>query len=302
MTKEAIVTAGGHRGDASPEKDQPRADELRRTWICADDYGISPAVSAAIRDLVGRGRLNATSVMTTAPSFSPAEAEALASLNSAGRRVAIGLHVTLTAPFRPLSASFRPLHGGAFPPLGSMMGLAAFRRVDRAALAAEITAQLAAFSAAFGRLPDFIDGHQHVHLLPQVRDEVVGTTRRVAPAAWLRQCGSARPVKDRLDDRKGLFIDWLSRGLRPRAAALGIAVNPAFAGTYDFREDADFARLFPQFLDRLPDGGLIACHPGRVDPELERLDPLTTLREKEYDYLAGDDFRKVLAAHRATLA
>ena len=32
------------------------------------------------------------------------------------------------------------------------------------------------------------------------------------------------------------------------------------------------------------------CHPGFVDAELERLDPLTTLREREYAYLAGDAF------------
>ena len=41
----------------------------RRIILCADDYGISPAVSAAIRDLIARGRINATSVMVAAPKF-----------------------------------------------------------------------------------------------------------------------------------------------------------------------------------------------------------------------------------------
>ena len=41
----------------------------RHIIICADDYGISPAVSAAIRDLIARGRINATSVMVAAPKF-----------------------------------------------------------------------------------------------------------------------------------------------------------------------------------------------------------------------------------------
>jgi len=35
----------------------------RRIWLCADDYGISPGVNRAILELIGRGRLNATSVM-----------------------------------------------------------------------------------------------------------------------------------------------------------------------------------------------------------------------------------------------
>ena len=50
-----------------------------RIWLCADDYGISPAVNAAIRDLVVRGRINATSVMVAAPSFHRSEAVSLTS-------------------------------------------------------------------------------------------------------------------------------------------------------------------------------------------------------------------------------
>ena len=44
------------------------------------------------------------------------------------------------------------------------------------------------------------------------------------------------------------------------------------------------------------------CHPGFVDAELRRLDPLTTLREKEYAFFAGDSFPTLLAAQGAALA
>jgi hypothetical protein len=44
------------------------------------------------------------------------------------------------------------------------------------------------------------------------------------------------------------------------------------------------------------------CHPGFVDAELERLDPLTTLREKEFAFLAGDGFPALLAARGFALA
>src|SRR6185312_12462903 len=89
----------------------------RRIWLCADDYGISPAVNSAIRELVVRGRLNATSVMVAAPAFHRSEAVSLDMLNAGAARVAIGLHLTLTAPFRPLSANFAPMREGAFLPL-----------------------------------------------------------------------------------------------------------------------------------------------------------------------------------------
>ena len=65
---------------------------------------------------------------------------------------------------------------------------------------------------------------------------------------------------------------------------------------------AEFAKIFPRFLAGLPDGGLIMCHPGFVDAELERLDPLTTLREHEFAYFNSDAFPRVLAAHGVALA
>jgi len=37
--------------------------------LCADDYGIAPGVGRAIRDLLDRGRLSATSCMVVSPDF-----------------------------------------------------------------------------------------------------------------------------------------------------------------------------------------------------------------------------------------
>jgi len=275
---------------------------MTRIWLCADDYGISPSVNAAIRDLVVRERLNATSVMVVAPSFHRGEAVALQALNSTTQRVAIGLHVTLTAPFCPLSEGFRPLRAGAFVSLGTLLLRAGLRSLEPDALMTEITRQVGVFAELFGRPPDFIDGHQHVQLFPQVRDALLAVARREAPAAWVRECGRALPIRHALDDRKGLLLDVLSRGFRRRAAALGVHTNPAFAGTYAFRDQADFAATFPQFLDGLPDGGVVMCHPGFVDSELQKLDPLTTLREQEYAFLIQDTFPGLLARHGVALA
>ena len=47
----------------------------RRIWLCADDYGLSPGVNRAIRDLIERDRLNATSVMVVGPSIGHDEVE-----------------------------------------------------------------------------------------------------------------------------------------------------------------------------------------------------------------------------------
>ena len=273
----------------------------RRFWLCADDYGIAPGVNVAIRDLVARRRLNATSVMVLAPSFSRAEAHALAALNAGEQRVAIGLHLTLTAPLGPLTKDYAPLAAGAFLPVATTLRLALQQRLDVAALTREFRAQFEAFANAFGRPPDFVDGHQHVQLFPQVRQAVLETASWIAPTAWLRQCGGSLPLHRRLTDPKGLLIDWLSREFRARARNLGIATNPAFAGTYTYRANVNFAAIFPGFLEGLPEGGLVMCHPGHVDAELERLDPLTTLREQEYAYFCGDAFVALLEKRGLTL-
>ena len=86
----------------------------RRIWLCADDYGLSEGVNRAIRDLIGRGRLNATSAMVVGPAIGRDEVAALQSVAGNSPRCAIGLHATLTAPFRPLTMHFRPLDGGMF--------------------------------------------------------------------------------------------------------------------------------------------------------------------------------------------
>ncbi len=272
--------------------------DSRRIWLVADDYGISRAVNAAIRDLLVQGAINATSVMVVAGGFDADEADQLALLR-ARSPIAIGLHLTLTAPFRPASAGYTPARDGTFLSLrhtlaGSMLGL-----LSAPALATETEAQIVRFKAAFGRPPDFIDGHQHVHLFPHISSRVLSVAARCAPGAWVRQCGR---VTARFSDRKALLLDVLSRRFRNHAQVYGVRTNPAFAGTYDFDPNANFADLFPRFLDGLPDGSVIMCHPGTVDAELARNDPLTSLREREYAFFKSDAFRRLMVERGYTLA
>ncbi|HSR75105.1 MAG TPA: ChbG/HpnK family deacetylase [Xanthobacteraceae bacterium] len=277
----ARTQASGSRAD------RPAVD--RYIWLVADDYGISRAVNAAIRDLMALGSINATSVMVVASGFDDEEAAKLSASRGDG---AVGLHLTLTAPFRPLSAGYGPTHDGAWLSLGETFVASMLRRLNAQALTEEIAAQIARFTTAFGRPPDFIDGHQHVHLFPQIGRCVLSVARQSVPGAWVRQCGHATFS---LSDRKAVALDALSRRFRKRAQASGVRTNPAFAGTYDFRSSADFADLFASFLDDLPDGGVIMCHPGQVDAELARNDTLTTLREREYAFFKGEAFRDLLA-------
>jgi chitin disaccharide deacetylase len=277
------------------------AAPLRRIWLCADDYGLSPGVNRAIRDLIERGRLNATSVMVVGPAIGRDEVSALQTAAAGSPRCSIGLHVTLTAPFRPLTMHFQPLNGGMFLPFPKVLRAGLLRRLDPEIIHAELMVQLAAFNELFGRAPDFVDGHQHAQLFPQVRDAFLTAVKAAAPSAWVRQGGRNQPLAKRLGTPKALFLDILSAQFRRRASRANIAFNPGFAGAYDFSRQPDFSALMPQFLDGLPDGGLIMCHPGFVDETLVSLDPLTVQREREHTFLGGEHFPHLLAANKVTL-
>jgi predicted glycoside hydrolase/deacetylase ChbG (UPF0249 family) len=278
----------------------------RRIWLCADDYGISPGVNRAIRYLVKRHRLNATSVMVVGPAIDRDEVDklkdAVAERDAWGDRFAVGLHVTLTAPFRPLTMHFKPVDGGMFLPLRKLLLRALTRRLDREIIQSEISVQLSTFKELFGRAPAFVDGHQHAQLFPVMRDAFLSAVAEHAPGAWVRQGGRNLPLLQRLNAPKALLLDALSTQFRMRAARANIAFNTAFAGAYDFSRKPDFGALMQKFLQGLPDGGLVMCHPGFVDETLVALDPLTHQREQEHAFLAGEQFEPLLAANRVTLS
>jgi chitin disaccharide deacetylase len=238
----------------------------RRIWLCADDYGLSPGVNRAIRDLIERGRLNATSVMVVGPSIGRDEIGALQTAAANSPRCAIGLHVTLTAPFRPLTMHFRPADGGMFLPFPRLLRAGLMRRLDPEIILAEMMVQLAAFTEMFGRAPDFVDGHQHAQLFPGVRDAFLMAVKQAAPEAWVRQGGRNQPLARRLGSPKALVLDVLSAQFRRRALQADIAFNPGF-----------------------------------VDEVLVGLDPLTTHREHEHAFLGGEHFPRLLAANKVTL-
>jgi len=272
----------------------------RHIILCADDYALAPGVSAAIRELIGRGRLNATSVMTVFPGFE-AEAKSLQSVKNP-IPLSIGLHVTLTGGFVPLVAPPIPTSDGRLPPSSKLLPPVGFFRINRHAVKAEVKAQIEKFKNAFGRVPDYVDGHQHVQLMPGVRSPFLAAVAEAAPKAWVRQCAPVTLSADFFGNSKSRFLGILSRGFRKHAQKLGLAFNPGFAGAYDYALPKDFGALFPRFLEGLPSGGVIMCHPGHVDETLIARDSLTDQREKEYAFLMSDGLTSALQRAGATLA
>lgn len=259
--------------------------------LCADDYGIAPGVSRAIRDLIARRVLTATGCMTGGPWW-PEEGAALRPLSGMAD---CGLHITLTDQ-TPLGAMPRTAPDGRLPRLGALT-LAAYRgRLDRAEVAAEIDRQIARFSAAIGAPPAFLDGHQHVHQLPVVRDVVIARARDMG--SYLRYATEPLPaiLRRGVAVTRAAAISLMGAGLRRRGERAGVRGNSIFRGVRDFSPRESYPLLFPRYLERPVPGMMVACHPGLVDDALRAVDPVTVPREGEYRYFMDDSFARDLAA------
>jgi chitin disaccharide deacetylase len=254
--------------------------------LCADDFGLSPAVSRGIMTALSAGRLNATSAMTTRPFWAAAARD----LRNAGFDADVGLHLNLTlgAPLTTMP-QFAP---ATLPAIGQLLRDANKQELPLAEIGREIEAQIEAFVAAFGREPDFIDGHQHVHVLPGIRQSLFAVLERTGLAGrlWLRDSGD-RPLRilaRGIEVKKALGLAWLARGFAAEAKARGFMVNDGFSGYSAFRDADDFAANFARYLVAPGQRHLIMCHPGHVDAELASLDPVTTTREKELAFLLSE--------------
>jgi predicted glycoside hydrolase/deacetylase ChbG (UPF0249 family) len=267
----------------------------RPICVCADDFGLSPAVSNGILQAVEAGRISATSAMTNRPDW----VRGADALRPFADRVEVGLHLNLTLG-APVSSAQKIAPGGRFPLIAAWM-----RGTPPPAdeIRAEVRAQLDAFVAAWGGPPDYVDGHQHVHALPAVRDVLLDelSERGLAGRLWLRNSGDkiARILARRSVLPKALVLAWIARGFAKAAKARGFATNDGFSGFSAFDPRRPVAPDFARFLKATGPRHLIMCHPGLVDDELARLDPVTTKRSSELSFLLSPDWPAQLA--RASL-
>ncbi len=270
-----------------------------RFTLCADDYALTQGVSRGILELLEAGRLAAVSVMVTQPEWPHAASE----LRPYGSAADIGLHLNLTLG-SPLGAMPGLARSGELPALGRLVRAALVRRLPLPEIKAEIARQIDAFSEHFGRLPDYVDGHQHVHALPGIRDALLQTLieRGLAGRLWLRDpADRLRAMLARPLPRKALAVAAFAAGFRARVAAAGFDVNEGFAGFSDFARERDYASTFPGYLRAPGTRHLVMCHPGHSDDALAALDPATSSRDAELAFLASAQFSELLAAHSAEL-
>jgi predicted glycoside hydrolase/deacetylase ChbG (UPF0249 family) len=259
----------------------------RRIRLIADDYGLAPGVSAAILDLLDRGRLTGTSCMTGFPEW----ADEAARIKPLCGRVAVGLHLTLTdQPAVTGRSSLAP--EGRLPPLRALALPVLRGRIDDRDVHAELDAQYSRFVEALGRRPDFVDGHQHVHFLPVVRKWL---RTRFSEAAGKTALRGAPALGNAAVAPKVAAIAAVAAGFNGSMRRAGFTLFEPLAGIYDWRQPEKFASVLQAAVEALPERGLFMCHPGHVDATLCARDTMQGVREVEFAALASDAFGGSLA-------
>lgn len=251
---------------------------MKQVGLCVDDFGFKASVNEAVAQLVDAGIVTAVGCMSTGPAWW----KGAALLSGARRdRADVGLHLNLTETWPGVQADYaRPL------PLLILQAL--LRLLPARALRETVERQLQDFEDAFGDTPDFIDGHQHVHQLPQVRDVLLECLERRPSARlpWLR-CTLPAPNAP-VDGKQKVIAALGGQGLVQLARRHGLAMNRHLLGVYGFDADAGtYEQLLSGWLAHCGDGDLLMLHPALRDPPSEGAagDAISAAREVEYEVL-----------------
>ena len=242
---------------------------LRRIILCADDAGWSEATDRVIADHAMAGQISAVSVLVRGPNAPYWKDTKLPDTCS------LGLHLSLT---------WSPEYGSR--DLGGLIVRAFARRLPSSWVRAEVDDQIDRFAALFGRLPDFVDGHQHVHILPGIREALFDVLGSHYPA-------SARPaIRSPLSHRwRGIKAAGINRlGAKSFDRQLkggGWATNLDFAGVYDLSTTYPYRERMRSWLATIQSGGLIMVHPGCAD-----LPEHGPARAAEAAYLASTEWAR----------
>jgi predicted glycoside hydrolase/deacetylase ChbG (UPF0249 family) len=260
--------------------------------VCADDFGLSPGISQGIARLAQAQRLTSISCLANATHWR----HGAPLLKDLPPSVDVGLHFNLTEG-EPLSRELRRVWP-RLPSLPRLLVAAHLHALPRAAIEAEWLAQRSAFVDAVGGEPVFVDGHQHVHHLPLVRNILLEGLAGMEPRPAMRNTG--RVLGPGFGFKRAVIAGTGGRRLQRALDERGLAHNAALLGVYDFAPGT-YRRCMQGWLAAVPrEGALLFCHPGAIDAS-GISDAIAAARAPEAAYLSGSEFADDLAAANVVL-
>lgn len=246
---------------------------VKTITLCADDFGLSPGISEGIIHLINRDRINATTCMVNSTYWN----EHASTLKSLVHKTQIGLHFSLTDVDPAIAPRYEHI---------DLIKNAYLRNLDRQTIEKEWFLQIEKFEKAMGKLPDFIDGHQHIHQLPIIREALISVYKKIFPK---KNCWIRIPVMKPITLKSYIIAKTGSKALKKALLQEFIPFNISFSGIYSFSKARDYPHFCQQFLKNIEHEGLIMCHPGITN---NKGDVMALARQREFHYFNSDAFLK----------
>ncbi len=269
-----------------------------RLIISADDFGLTPGVNQAVRELAAVGTITATNVMVNMP-----YADQISFVAAEYPRLSIGIHINLTQGrpvLPPEQVSSLVDENGVFHPRRELTRRAMLGRVSHKECAREISAQVARLTELIGDRVDHWNSHEGIHRYNPVT------------SAAMRACRSA--AIQGMRTHRHLFLGN-GGGLSWHQRLSGLLKERYYqwlswrAQRYFCMPDAIVARRGASSLDvifwiiekTLPEGVWeIVCHPATTVDGLWGTTMVET-RVLEFEWLASKEFRSAVLSSRVEL-
>lgn len=285
---------------------------LNHSWediliICADDFGISPSVSNGILELLSKKRLTAVSCMVNYDKYITYQVKDLLNFKS---NCDIGLHLNLTSG-KPLSKKINRGSGlvdknGNFLKFHKLLGNILLNKVNKKLLFLEIKDQIDYFVFLTKKLPDFIDGHQHVQQLPVIRDLLPEICDKYFKNKNLYIRVGRFPLKNsllRLLNPEMLLGSYLihiySKNSIESLSSFNIKFNNYLFGYHKYNNEQNFGKVFENYLKLSKSkNDIFFVHPGYTDELLIKRDSLIEGRLKNQEFLLSENFISLLLKYK----
>ena len=227
-------------GLRNPSYGNPRAENWRRMAldryliVTADDFGIGPATTRGILELVDAGVVTASVLLVNSPH---AEASVRA-WRASGRRFELGWHPCLTIDRPVLPKEKVPSlvdAEGKFLPLAKLMRKLLMGGIRRGEVEDEFRAQYDRFREMTQSEPPVVNTHHHIQVFGLIGSSLRAVLERQLPRPYVRRiCESWRTLAGISGGRlKRLFLNQLGRSESRRQAAAGYPGNDWLGGITD---------------------------------------------------------------------
>ncbi|WP_150467029.1 ChbG/HpnK family deacetylase [Francisella sp. SYW-9] len=254
---------------------------FKKIIICADDFGLSDNVNEGIIKLLEKKVINATSCMSNMPALKHGMPNLKNIYNSF---IDVGIHLNLTEG-TPLTNAKSISKNKEFLPLSKLLAKSKLRAISYTDVYNELKAQIDNFISLWGDLPDFIDGHQHVHHFPIVRKAVIDLYKNFDMFKQQTYIRSTFNM-DKSNFKSLIIYRSGAKKFNKLLVDNNIKHNSSFSGIYALENNnEDFRKVILKAYSEIKDGGLIMCHPAL---DIDEGDPISKSRVNEFKYFKSE--------------